>query len=191
MLTLEEVRAYVRVPATALTDADLARMIDTCRADQIARCKWDYAGAIIVAATTDMTATIAGAGLPVGTIYRIMWGDGGIDPAIGDENGDLAPVQHTYAAAGDYPARVLNIDEVAVAAAIVTVPGDAAAVDITHTPAALDQALLRRIQREIAARNLPLGMVGVDAAEYGPERLPYFDALVEEHERAYRRVVLA
>lgn len=57
--------------------------------------------------------------------------------------------------------------------------------------ASLDMALLRRVQREIAARNLPLGMVGLDASEYGPERLPYYDALVEEHERAYRRQVLA
>lgn len=55
---------------------------------------------------------------------------------------------------------------------------------------ALDMAILRRVQREVAARNLPLGMVGLDAAEYGPERLPYYDSLVEEHERAYRNVVL-
>jgi hypothetical protein len=58
-------------------------------------------------------------------------------------------------------------------------------------PDALAQALLRRVQREVAARNLPLGMVGLDAAEYGPQRLPTLDALVEDHERAYRRVVLA
>lgn len=57
-------------------------------------------------------------------------------------------------------------------------------------PAALEQALLRRVQREIAAKNLPLGMVGLDT-EYGPARLPYLDSLVEEHERAYRRQVLA
>jgi hypothetical protein len=58
-------------------------------------------------------------------------------------------------------------------------------------PAALYQALLRRVQREVAARNLPLGMVGLDAAEYGPARLPALDALVEDHERAYRRQVVA
>jgi hypothetical protein len=58
-------------------------------------------------------------------------------------------------------------------------------------PDALAQGLLRRIQREIAARNLPLGMVGLDAAEYGPQSLPFLDSLVEEHERAFRRVVLA
>lgn len=58
-------------------------------------------------------------------------------------------------------------------------------------PDALAQAFLRRVQREVAARNLPLGMVGLDASEYGPQRLPYLDSLVEEHERPYRRVVLA
>ena len=58
-------------------------------------------------------------------------------------------------------------------------------------PDALSQALLRRIQRECAAKNLPLGMVGLDGAEYGPQSLPAYDALISEHERAYRRVVLA
>ena len=56
--------------------------------------------------------------------------------------------------------------------------------------AALDQALLRRVQREVAARNLPLGMVGLDGAEYGPSALAAYDALVEQHERAYRAQVL-
>jgi len=57
-------------------------------------------------------------------------------------------------------------------------------------PAPLEQAILRRVQREIAARNLPLGMVGLDASEYGPARIPYYDALVDEHERAYRTQVI-
>jgi len=57
-------------------------------------------------------------------------------------------------------------------------------------PDALAQALLRRIQREAAAKNLPLGMVGLDGAEYGPQSLPTFDALISEHERAYRRQVV-
>jgi hypothetical protein len=107
-LDLATVREYLRVPATALSDADLQRMLDGCADDQGRRCDWGQAA----------------------------------EPP------------------GDYPDT-------------------------------LAQALLRRVQREVAARNLPLGMVGLDAAEYGPQRLPVFDALVEEHERGYRRVVLA
>lgn len=57
-------------------------------------------------------------------------------------------------------------------------------------PESLAQALLRRVQREIAARNLPLGMVGLEA-EYGPANIPAFDALIDHHEKAYRRVVLS
>jgi hypothetical protein len=102
-LDLATVRAYLKVPATSLSDADLQRMITGASESQWARCLWDEAA----------------------------------------------------------------------------------------YPDALAQALLRRVQREVAARNLPLGMVGLDAAEYGPQRLPYLDALVEEHERAFRRVVLA
>jgi hypothetical protein len=102
-LDLATVRAYLKVPATSLSDEDLQRMLDASADDQAARCSW-----------TD----------------------------------------------GQYPE-------------------------------ALAQALLRRVQREVAARNLPLGMVGLDAAEYGPQRLPYLDSLVEEHERAYRVQVLA
>lgn len=107
-LDVTAVREYLRVPATALSDEDLERMLASCTDDQRQRCTWD-----------------------------------GMDeepPAI---------------------------------------------------PDTLNQALLRRVQREVAARNLPLGMVGLDAAEYGPTRLPYLDALVEDHERAYRRQVLA
>src|SRR5262245_58933199 len=61
--------------------------------------------------------------------------------------------------------------------------------DATY-PDALAQALLRRIQREAAAKNLPLGMVGLDGGEYGPARLPAWDALITEHEHAYRRQVV-
>lgn len=103
MIDLATARAYLAIPATALSDEDLGRMLEACAADQAARC--------------DIPET------------------------------DPAP--------------------------------------------ALDQALLRRVQREVAARNLPLGMVGLDASEYGPARLPFLDSLVEEHERAYRKVVLA
>lgn len=108
---LAAVRAYLKVPAAVLPDADLELMLGAALGDQIARCQW------------------------------------GTDPAVPNP-------------ADDYP-----------------------------DPLAM--ALMRRVQREAAARNLPLGMVGLDAGEYGPTRLPAFDALIEEHERGYRRAVLA
>lgn len=58
-------------------------------------------------------------------------------------------------------------------------------------PDDLGQTLLRRIQRQVAAKNLPLGLVGLDAAEYAPSRIPALDALVEAGERPYRTQVVA
>ena len=107
--TRDEVRAYLKVPVSVLSDTDLDLMLDTAKADQLARCTWGEDG---------------------------------------------------------------NVD-------------DPAAV-----PVSLVLAVYRRVQREVAARNLPLGMVGLEA-EYGPAKIPTFDALVEHHEHAYRRVVLA
>lgn len=107
---LAAVRAYLKVPATALSDADLALMRGAALEDQSARCRW-------------------------GTM---------VDPNPSDPY-----------------------------------------------PDALAMGLYRRIQREAAARNLPLGMVGLDAGEYGPTNLPGWDSLIETHERAYRIQVLA
>lgn len=53
----------------------------------------------------------------------------------------------------------------------------------------LEQAFYRRVQREVAAKNLPLGMVGIDSAEYGPTRIQ-LDNLIIDHEKAYRIQVL-
>lgn len=106
---IDDVRAYLRVPATVLSNEELQLMIDSAVGDQLARVRW-------------------------GTM-------------------------------------------------ITPNPPD-------NYPAALNQALLRRVQREVAARNLPLGMVGLDASEYGPQRLPALDALVEEHERPWRQQVV-
>lgn len=107
---LATVRAYLRVPATVISDEDLERMRIACLTDQVARCKW---------------------------------------PGMESEEPDA-----TY-------------------------------------PDALAQGLLRRIQREAAAKNLPLGMVGLDGGEFGPQKLPAWDALILEHEMAYRRQVVA
>lgn len=57
-------------------------------------------------------------------------------------------------------------------------------------PPALAQALYRRVARECAARNLPLGLTG-DGVEYAPSRLPLFDAQIESHEGPYRITAIA
>jgi hypothetical protein len=57
-------------------------------------------------------------------------------------------------------------------------------------PAPLAQALLRRVQRQIAARNLPLGVIDM-ASEFGPARIPLYDAMISNLETSYRRLVVA
>lgn len=55
-------------------------------------------------------------------------------------------------------------------------------------PSDLYASLLRRCARECAARNIPLGVTGgID--EYGPTRLPSYDAEIERLERPVRIVV--
>lgn len=56
-------------------------------------------------------------------------------------------------------------------------------------PDELVEAILRRVQREIAAKNLPLGYLD-QASEYGPARIPAYDVLIEELEGHHRKVVV-
>lgn len=70
-------------------------------------------------------------------------------------------------------------------AAYCLIPDDPAAF-----PSALAQALYRRVAREVAARSVPLGLLG-DGVEYAPSRLPLFDAQVENHEAPYRVTAIA
>src|SRR5690242_1794447 len=96
--TIAEVRTFVRIPATTLSDEELQRIYDACIDDQTQRC---------------------------------------------------------------------------------VVPED-----LTDFPDALSMAFLRRNQREIAVRNLPLGVIGADA-EYGPQRISQYDAIIDAHEMPY------
>lgn len=54
----------------------------------------------------------------------------------------------------------------------------------------LIQALYRRASRHVAARNVPLGLVGADA-EFGGVRLGAADAEIERLEAPYRPPVVA
>lgn len=63
-------------------------------------------------------------------------------------------------------------------------------IDPDAFPAALSQALYRRVARECAARSVPLGLLG-DGVEFANTRLPALDAQIESHEAPYRIVAIA
>ena len=52
----------------------------------------------------------------------------------------------------------------------------------------LVQAIYRRVAREVAARGVPLGILGADS-EYGPTRLSQFDAEIARLEGPSRKIV--
>lgn len=58
-------------------------------------------------------------------------------------------------------------------------------------PPALARSVLRRCQRQIAARNLPLGVIGAEGVEYGPLTVPTWDAEIRRLEASYRIPVIA
>lgn len=60
--------------------------------------------------------------------------------------------------------------------------------DVALWPSPLAQAAIRRVQREIAAKGLALGFVD-GGGDYGPARIPQYDAMIENLERAYKVVV--
>lgn len=58
-------------------------------------------------------------------------------------------------------------------------------------PEPLARALIRRVQRQIAVRNIPLAWASDVAAEYGPLMIPAWDSEVARLESSYRRHVIA
>ena len=52
----------------------------------------------------------------------------------------------------------------------------------------LVQAIYRRVAREVAARGVPLGILGADS-EYGPTRIARWDSEIERLEGPSRKVV--
>jgi hypothetical protein len=62
-------------------------------------------------------------------------------------------------------------------------------VDPLTLPDDLHEALLRRCGRAVAARGVPLGLAGGEGYEFGPTRLPAFDAEIERLEGGTRKFV--
>ncbi len=84
--------------------------------------------------------------------------------------------------------RVLEA-EARLQAAACRVPVDDPLLPTTYVPGAEHtQALFRRVGREVAAKGLPLGVMGADS-EYGPSRLSRWDAEIDRLEGPTRVVV--
>ena len=82
--------------------------------------------------------------------------------------------------------RVLEA-EAGLQADMCRVPVDATG-EIYAPTQAHTQALYRRVGREVAAKGLPLGVMGADS-EYGPSRLSRWDAEIDRLEGPSRVVV--
>ena len=80
-----------------------------------------------------------------------------------------------------------QLDLVIAAEADLQAAGARVPCDYVVVPA-LQQAIYRRVGRHLAARGVPLGLIGADA-EYGPTRLARWDAEMERLEGPYRRLV--
>lgn len=100
---------------------------------------------------------------------------------------------------GALPAAVTDADlediidaELDLQAAVLRIPEDPDPYGEEATyPPALARALLRRVQRQVAARQLPLGMVGDTAGEYGMAYLRTWDPEIRRLEDPYRIPVIA
>jgi hypothetical protein len=88
------------------------------------------------------------------------------------------------------PAAVLSDAQLqAVLDAEVAAQANLCTIDAATEYPDLEQALLRRVGRAVAARSLPTGLVGV--SDFGVARLPALDSEIERYERAHRTQVLA
>lgn len=81
----------------------------------------------------------------------------------------------------------IRVAELGIQSRILDLPPDpdpATGLEATY-PEALARSLLRRCQREVAARAVPLGALGLEGAEFGPINLPAWDAEIGRLEASY------
>lgn len=191
--SLTQVRAWIQVPVTAVSDEDLQQILDGELAIQARTCRVpadpDLTGpASLVLDGYDATVTIIGG--PPGRTFRILWGDATEEITV-DQDG-AGSAQHSYQYGGTYPAAVYDVDlDRMLLTGTVTVPGEQVIPTQATYPAALARALLRRCQREVAVRAVPLGALGIEGNEYGPTALPRWDAEIVRLEASYRIAVVA
>lgn len=190
---LAQVRAWIQVPASAISDEDLGQILDAELAIQARTCRLPVDDDMTGPATLTVSgyeATVLVDGGPPGRTFRILWGDA-TEEIVLDVNGD-ATAAHSYEYAGTYPAAVYDVERDRIlVSGTVTVPGDTVLPAQGIYPAALARAALRRCQREVAVRSLPLGAIGTEQAEFGPVNLPAWDAEIGRLEASYRIPVIA
>ena len=80
--------------------------------------------------------------------------------------------------------------EIAIVARTCRVPDEAEEPEAVYPPP-LARSVLRRCQREVAARNVPLGVMGQEGPEFGPLTVPSWDAEIRRLEASYRIPVIA
>lgn len=191
--TLTEVRAWVNVPATSVSDADLSQILAAELAIQAGLCRvppMPNPGPVTFT-VVGYDATISVVGGIVGTSYHVSWGDGATTDVALDDTG-AGTASHTYVDdPGQYPGSVTNTTTGATTFYVVTVPGDGSVNPDYDYPDALSRACLRRCQRQVAARNVPLGVLGVESDGFGPINLPSWDAEIARLEASYRIPVIA
>jgi hypothetical protein len=190
--TLAQVRAWVQVPATVISDEDLQQILDAELAIQARTCRLptDPSPGPVVLAVADMTATVTATGGTPGAAYWIAWGDTYSDQVVLDDDG-AATAEHTYTEEGQQTAVLYNDAMQVLGYYQFDVPGNGSTAPQATYPEALARACLRRCQRQVAARAVPLGMLGADSTEYGPVTMPRWDAEIGRLEASYRQVVVS
>lgn len=78
--------------------------------------------------------------------------------------------------------------ELDIQARTLRIPDDS---DTAEYPKALRRSLLRRCQRQLVAKGLPLGMIGDTGGEFGTAYLRSWDPEIRRLEDPYRKVVIA
>lgn len=85
------------------------------------------------------------------------------------------------------------LGELAIQARLLRIPEDPdpdTGEEATY-PETLARALLRRCQRNVATRQVPLGTLGLDGAEYAPMAMPAWDAEISRLEASWLIPVIA
>lgn len=190
--TVDDVRDWLQVSANAVSDEDLGEILvgELSIQLRLLRVPTDPDPGPVVLSLDGLTATVTVSGGVPGASYAIAWGDTYSDHVTLDDDG-AALVTHDYATPGTYVAVVFNDTANAELVYPITVPGDGTTAPEATYPEALARALLRRCQRNVAARAVPLGALGLEGAEYAPLNLPAWDAEISRLEASWLIPVIA